>query len=127
LRYIRYIADFLSPVLSPTIVESVYKIAGGEGGLGVAERVGSTRESERSGIADSAANSIQGTRAEFDRHERFGRKRAFERARLLAGEAEARVVVRMAEHDHYTLTAPAKVIEALPDQSPTDALGLMFR
>ena len=85
-----------------------------------------TSQSERGRISRLPANPIQSARAEFHRHEGVGRERAFERACLPAGEAEARIVIGMAENDDDAFTPPSQQIEAMPDQSSTDALALMF-
>lgn len=86
----------------------------------------SISESECGRISDLASKPLQGARAEFHRHVGTWREWAFETACVLAGEAEARIVMRMTENDDDALTRLAQDIQTLADQSSTDALMLIF-
>ena len=81
---------------------------------------------KRGRISDPAANAVESTEAEFQRHKGVLRERAFERARLLARKAKAWIIIGMPDNDDDPLTPLAQQIQAMADQSSTDTSALMF-
>jgi len=72
-------------------------------------------------------NAIKSAGTEFNRHESFGRKRAFEKARLFSGETKPGIVVRMPDNNNDMLALFAQHIQALSNQSFANSPPLMFR
>ena len=81
---------------------------------------------ERGGISDLAANTLEGARAQFHRHEGVFRESAFEKKGLPAGKTKAWIVVGMPDDYDDPLTLLAQQIQAMMDQSSTDAPALML-
>ena len=73
---------------------------------------------ECGGIADPAANAVEGAGAELNRHEYVARERAFDRFRFSGGESETRIVFRVANYDDDALVLPEQQLEAMAIRRP---------
>ena len=77
-------------------------------------------------VSNGAANSVESAWQQLESHESSVRKWTGERPCAIAREAEARIVMLVAQDEDDALAASTEPLKAVSDQASTDPMALSF-